>query len=267
MASIMDSERQFHIRTIPEEVGRYVILPGDPGRVPKIAEYLDGAKQVASNREYNVYTGCLDGEKVTVCSTGIGGPSAAIAVEELIKCGADTFIRIGTSGGIELSVWGGDLIVATAAIRAEGTSYEYLPQGYPAAADFEVVSALVESAKALSSDEDGNRYHVGVVHSKDSFYGEVEPEGSAVEDNIRSRWESYLRCGCLTSEMECSAVFSVGIVRSQPEKKIRCGAVLTALWNAERSKRDMPDIITDDSTRGIKCAVGAIKLLIKNDKK
>lgn len=262
MATIMSGERQFHIRTTPDEVGRYVILPGDPGRVPKIAEYLDNAKQVAQNREYNVYTGELSGEKVTVCSTGIGGPSAAIAVEELIKCGADTFIRIGTSGGIDLKVWGGDLIIASSAIRAEGTSYEYLPQGYPAAADFEVVSALVMSAEQLSSDENGNRYHVGVVHSKDSFYGEVEPENSAVSENIKERWESYLKCGCLTSEMECSAVFSVGTVR-----KVRCGAVLTALWNAERSKRNMPDIITDDSSRGIKCAVEAIKILIENDRK
>ncbi|MBR1864520.1 MAG: nucleoside phosphorylase [Ruminococcus sp.] len=267
MATIMGGERQFHIRTVPDEVGRYVILPGDPGRVPKIAEYLEGAVQVAHNREYNVYTGYLCGEKVTVCSTGIGGPSAAIAVEELIKCGADTFIRIGTSGGIDLSVWGGDLIVASAAIRAEGTSYEYLPKGYPAVADHEVVCALAESAEELSSDEDGSRYHIGVVHSKDSFYGEVEPENSPVEENIRERWDSYLRCGCLTSEMECSAVFSVGIARSVlPDKKIRCGAVLTALWNAERSKRDMPDKLTDDSTRGIKCAVGAIKKLIETDR-
>lgn len=262
MATIMNGERQFHIRTTPEEIGRYVILPGDPQRVPKIAAYLDNAKQVAQNREYNVYTGELLGENVTVCSTGIGGPSAAIAVEELVKCGADTFIRIGTSGGIDLKVWGGDLIIANAAIRAEGTSYEYLPQGYPAVADFEVVSALAEAAKKLSSDKDGNRYHIGTVHSKDSFYGEVEPDGSAVGENIKSRWDSYLKCGCLTSEMECAALFSVGIV-----KKVRCGGVLTALWNAERSKRDMPDIITDDSTRGIKCAVEAIKILIENDRK
>ena len=262
MATIMNGERQFHIRTTPDEIGRYVILPGDPGRVPKIAAYLDDAVQVAQNREYNVYTGTLCGEKVTVCSTGIGGPSASIAVEELIKCGADTFIRIGTSGGIDLKVWGGDLIVASSAIRAEGTSYEYLPKGYPAAADFDVVKALADAAAELSSDENGKRYHVGVVHSKDSFYGEVEPEGSAVSEDIKTRWESYLRCGCLTSEMECSAVFSVGIVRG-----VRCGGVLTALWNAERSKRDLPDIITDDSTRGIQCAVNAIKLLIQRDKK
>ena len=127
MASIMDGERQFHIRTLPEDVGRYVILPGDPNRVPKIAQMLDDAVQVAQNREYNVYTGTLEGEKVTVCSTGIGGPSAAIAVEELIKCGADTFIRIGTSGGMDLKVSGGDLVIASAAVRGEGTTAEYLP--------------------------------------------------------------------------------------------------------------------------------------------
>ena len=92
MASILDRQRQFHIQTLPDEVGRYVILPGDPGRVPKIAALLDNAVQVANNREFNVYTGTLDGKKVTVCSTGIGGPSAAIAVEELAKCGADTFV-------------------------------------------------------------------------------------------------------------------------------------------------------------------------------
>ena len=117
MASIMDQERQFHIQTLPEEVGEYVILPGDPGRVPAIAALLQDAVCVAENREYTVYTGWLSGKKVTVCSTGIGGPSAAIAVEELIKCGAHTFIRVGTSGGMDLAVSGGDLVIASAAER------------------------------------------------------------------------------------------------------------------------------------------------------
>lgn len=262
MASLMDGERQFHIKAKTGEVGRYVILPGDPGRVPKIAALLDGAVQIAHNREYNLYTGTLDGEKVSVCSTGIGGPSAAIAVEELIKCGADTFIRVGTSGGIKLDVTGGDLCIASAAVRAEGTSFEYLPDGYPAAADFEVVSALCDSAKELCDGSFGNSYHVGVVHSKDSFYGEVEPLGSAVSGKIISNWEGYKACGCLTSEMECAAVFSVGIVRGA-----RCGAVLTALWNVERSNKGLPDNITEDSSRAIKCAINAIKLLISRDKK
>lgn len=266
MATIMNDEVRFHLKIRHGDVGRYVILPGDPGRVPKIAALLDDAKQIAQNREYNIYTGTLNGEKVSVCSTGIGGPSAAIAVEELIDSGATTFIRVGTSGGIDLSVIGGDLIIAEAAIRAEGTSYEYLPQGYPSIADFEVTTALVQAAKELSTEDAGNRYHVGVVHSKDSFYGETNPERSAVGDNIQSRWDSYFKCGCLTSEMECAAIYAVGLVRSVFPKKIRCGGVLTALWNAERSKRNMPDNITDDSTRGIKCAVRAVELLIEKDK-
>ncbi len=262
MASIMDTERQFHIKTIPEEVGRYVILPGDPGRVPKIAKLLDNPIQVASNREYNVYTGVLDGEKVTVCSTGIGGPSAAIAVEELVKCGADTFIRIGTSGGMDLKVSGGDLCIASAAVRGEGTTAEYLPIDYPAVADFEVVSALAKSAEQLSTSEIGKQYHVGVVHSKDSFYGEVEPDDSPMSADIKQRWDSYLKCGCLTSEMECAAVFAVSAAR-----KVRAGAVLTALWNVERSKANLSDNITDDSSRAINCVIGALKILIANDKK
>lgn len=261
MASIMDGERQFHIQTLPDEVGRYVILPGDPGRVPNIAELLDDAVQVAHNREYNVYSGMLDGEKVTVCSTGIGGSSAAIAVEELIKCGADTFIRIGTSGGMDLKVSGGDLVIASAAVRGEGTTFEYLPADYPAVADFTVVEALKQAAEFTSTNETGNRYHIGVVHSKDSFYGEVEPENAPVAENIKSRWESYLRCGCLTSEMECAAIFAVGIARGA-----RCGGVLTALWNVERSKAGLPDNITNDSSRAIKCAIDAIRILIKKDK-
>ena len=257
MASIMDGERQFHIQTLPEEVGHYVILPGDPGRVPAIAALLQEAKQVACNREYNVYTELLDGEKVTVCSTGIGGPSAAIAVEELVKCGAHTFIRVGTSGGIDLSVTGGDLLIASGAVRGEGTSHEYLPPEYPAVANFEVVKALESAAKALSSDTLGQGYHVGVVHSKDSFYGEVEPENSPMSQDIIRRWNAYRRCGCLTSEMECAAIFSVGLARG-----VRCGAVLTALWNVERSKAGLPDQITYDSSRAIRCAIEALRALI-----
>lgn len=262
MASILDGDRQFHIRAKKGEVGRYVILPGDPGRVPHIAEQLDGACQIAQNREYNLYTSCLGGVPVSVCSTGIGGPSAAIAVEELIKCGADTFIRVGTSGGIKLDVTGGDLCIASAAVRAEGTSHEYLPDGYPAAADFEVISALSEAAAELCDNSFGNSYHVGVVHSKDSFYGEVEPEKSAVSGKLLANWEGYRRCGCLTSEMECAAIFSVGLVRGA-----RCGAVLTALWNVDRSAAGLPDNITNDSSRAIHCAVRAIEILINKDKK
>lgn len=143
------SDKQFHIDVAPGEVGKYVIMPGDPKRCAKIAKYLDNAKLVADKREYVTYTGYLDGEKVSVTSTGIGGPSAAIALEELVKCGADTFIRVGTCGGIDLNVKGGDLIIATGSIRAEGTSREYAPIEFPAVANLDVINALVKGAKEL----------------------------------------------------------------------------------------------------------------------
>lgn len=262
MESIVSGDVCFHLKTRKGDIGRYVILPGDPGRVPKIAGKLDGAKLIASNREYTVYTGYLDGEKVSVCSTGIGGPSAAIAVEELVMCGADTFIRVGTSGGIDLKVSGGDLLIASAAIRSEGTSHEYIPDDYPAVANFDVVCALKASADELSTDEDGNRAHVGVVHSKDNFYGEIDPRNTAVPEKLTNAWAGYLKCGCLTSEMEAAAIFSVALLRG-----VRAGAVLTALWNVERTNAGLPDKRCESSERAINCAVGAIRRLIENDKR
>ncbi len=261
MGTIISNDIRFHLKIRNGDVGRYVILPGDPGRVPLIADYLDSAKQIACNREYNVYTGYLNGVKVSVCSTGIGGPSAAIAVEELIESGADTFIRVGTSGGINLKVVGGDLLVASAAVRSEGTSHEYIPEGYPAVADFEVTRALKDAGDELSTDEDGNRCHVGVVHCKDNFYGEIDPNNTAVASKLNAAWEGYVRCGCLTSEMESAAIFSVALLRG-----VRAGAVMTALWNVERTNAGLPDKNCDSTDRGIRCAIGAVMRLIASDK-
>ena len=143
-------EKQFHIHCVPGDVGRYCILPGDPGRVPAIAALFDDAHQVAYNREFNVWTGTLLGEKVTACSTGIGGPSAAIAMEELHKCGADTFIRTGTCGGIDLNVQSGDIVVATGAIRFEHTSLEYAPIEFPAVAEIlSLMKAKLDASRSL----------------------------------------------------------------------------------------------------------------------
>ena len=260
MAFVQDDIR-FHLRIKTGDVGKYAILPGDPGGVPKIAELLDNAKQIAYNREYNTYTGTLLGEPVSVVSTGIGGASAAIAVEELIMSGVHTFIRIGTSGGMDMKVFGGDLIVASGAIRSEGTSREYIPIEYPAVPDYDVMCALKQAGDALSTNEDGNRCHVGVVHCKDSFYGEIDPNGVPVSATLAPAWDAYVRCGCLTSEMESAALFSVAIARH-----VRAGAVFTALWNVERSKAGLPDKVCESSARAIQCAVDAIKLLIERDK-
>ena len=165
------SGRQYHTGVGPQDIGKYVILPGDPKRCAKIAEFLTDAKQVADNREFTTYTGTLDGVRVSVTSTGIGGPSAAIAIEELSKCGAHTFLRVGTCGGMQENILGGDLVIADGAIRMEGTSREYAPVEYPAVPDFTVTTALVQAAKKR-----GIRHHVGVVQSKDSFFGQHEPQ-------------------------------------------------------------------------------------------
>ncbi len=261
MADIF-GELEFHLKIKKGDIGEYVILCGDPGRVPKIAAYLEDARKVAENREYVIYTGSLLGEKVSVASTGIGGPSAAICVEELIHCGAKTLIRVGTSGGIREDVIGGDLVIATSAVRAEGTSAEYLPDGYPAAADFDVVRALADEADELCDKSFGNSYHVGVVQSKDSFYGETNPESMPVSDMLLSKWKAYVALGCLTSEMECAAIFAVAQTRG-----VRAGAVLLSIWNVEREKSGKESPLDMDTDRAIRCAVGAINRLIKKTRK
>ena len=197
------SERQFHINCKAGEVGRYCLLPGDPGRCEKIARYFDDPVHVTTNREYVTYTGTLLGEKVSVTSTGIGGPSASIAMEELANLGADTFIRVGTCGGIKLEVTSGDIVVATGAVRMEGTSREYAPIEFPAVADYEVLTALVDAARAS-----GRRFHTGVVQCKDSFYGQHAPQVMPVSYELQSKWEAWKRLGVLASEMESAALFT-----------------------------------------------------------
>jgi|TARA_B100001964_G_scaffold198035_1_gene223432 uridine phosphorylase len=195
---------QYHIRMRPGDVGRYVLLPGDPGRVPLIASFLDDAQQIAENREHRTYTGMLDDVPVSVTSTGIGGPSTAIAVEELAKIGADTFIRVGTSGMIQDSVLPGHLIVVSAAVRDEGTALHYMPMAFPAVADLDVVACLRKACETT-----GATYHTGISHSKDSFYGEVEPDRMPLAGMLKERWQAWVQGGVLCSEMEAAALFVI----------------------------------------------------------
>ena len=164
------SGKQYHINVGPEDIGKYVILPGDPKRCEKIAKYFDDPHFVADSREFVTYTGYLNGEKVSVTSTGVGGPSASIAMEELVKCGAHTFIRVGTCGGMQLDVKGGDIVIASGAIRMEGTSKEYAPIEFPAVANIDIAFYLSRAADKLGFEK-----HVGVVQCKDAFYGQHEP--------------------------------------------------------------------------------------------
>ena len=200
----------YHIHCKPGDVGRYVLLPGDPFLTDLIASYFDDAKLVAHNREHKTWTGTLNGVKVSVTSTGMGCPSAAIAVEELIKCGADTFIRVGTAGRVCDKAYDETLdgVINTAAVRDEGTTIHYIPIEYPAVADRHVVDALARAAKKL-----GYNFAEGITQSKDSFYGQHEPEAMPAEGRLKERWEAWRRGNVMSSEMESAAIFVISSIR------------------------------------------------------
>lgn len=248
--------KQMHTALKKGDVGRYVIVPGDPGRVEKIAKYLDDAHFVAQNREYVTYTGTLLGEKISVCSTGIGGPSTAIAVEELVEVGADTFIRLGTCGGIELKVCGGDVIVATGSVRQDGTSREYLPLEFPAVPDFEVTLALRDGMIAK-----GRSYHTGIVQAKDSFYGQHRPQVMPTAQKLEYQWEAWKRGGVLASEMESAALFTVASFL-----RVRAGAAFHVIWNQERRDAGLADTHSPDMEPTLEAVVEGLKILIQRDR-
>lgn len=252
-----DESRQYHIQVAKGEVGRYVILPGDPKRCAKIAAYFDNAELIADSREFVTYTGELDGVKVSVTSTGIGGPSASIAMEELYRCGADTFVRIGTCGGMQPEVKSGDIVIATGAIRMEGTSREYAPIEFPAVANLDVTNALVKAAGIKGVD-----YHTGVVQCKDSFYGQHEPEVKPVSYELLNKWEAWKRLGCLASEMESAAIFTVA-----SSLGVRAGSCFLVMANQEREKLGLPNPVVHDTNMAVQVAVEAIRQLIHNEEK
>lgn len=248
-----DQGLEYHIKVNADMIGKYVIMPGDPKRCALIAKYLDDAKLVADSREFVTYTGYLDGEKVSVTSTGIGGPSAAIALQELAHCGAHTFVRIGTCGGMQTDVIGGDVVVATGAVRMEGTSKEYAPIEYPAIADLDVVNALVTVAKDMNIS-----VHTGVVQSKDSFYGQHSPLSMPVGYELENKWEAWKRMGCKASEMESAALFIVGSYL-----RVRVGACFLVVANQEREAQGLENPEVHDTDMAIRVAVEAIRMLIK----
>ncbi len=243
---------QYHLGIRKGDVGKYVIMPGDPKRCARIAEHFDDARLIADQREYTTYTGYLDGVKVSVTSTGIGGPSAAIAMEELVRCGADTFVRIGTCGGIRTDVLSGDLVIATGAVRMEGTSREYAPIEFPAVADYRIVRALQQAA-----EEKGYPFHTGVVQSKDSFYGEHEPEVMPVGYELMAKWDAWKKLGCLASEMESAALFVVAA-----HLGVRAGSVFLVIANQEREALGLDNPAVYDTEAAITTAVEAVRLLI-----
>ena len=248
--------KQFHIHCVAGDVGRYVILPGDPGRCAAIAALFDDAHHVAQNREFNIYTGTLLGERVSVCSTGIGGPSAVIAMEELHQIGADTFLRTGTCGGIDLDVRSGDIVVATGAIRYEHTSQEYAPLEYPAVPDLDLTLALRDAALAM-----GKTVHTGVVHCKDSFYGQHSPEKSPMAAELQEKWRIWKRLGVKASEMESAALFVAADALG-----CRCGSCFHVIWNQELELAGLDQDMSEDTSAAVRVAVDALRRIIIQDR-
>lgn len=207
---------QPHIKCGPGDVASIVLTPGDPARVRKIVEYWDTVKEIANNREFLTFTGTYKGIPLSATSTGVGSPSAAIAIEELANIGAKTFLRIGTCGAFKKDIQPGDLIVPFAAIRAEGTTKEYLPPEFPSVADPDVFQAMRQSAK-----EAGYRYFTGINRTHDAFYEHLQNMlrwGDIYQDKRMSAWNVPL----VSSEMECSTVFLVAMIRG-----LRAGCVLS----------------------------------------
>ena len=204
----MESEKEYHIGIGPGEIPELVLLPGDPDRAKKIAEeYFDNPTEIAKKREYWSFKGTWNGVPVAVCSTGIGCPSAAIALEELVKVGCKTFIRVGTSGAISHKVVSGDVVIFSGSVRDEGTSRQYVPIEFPAIAHPDTVIALTKAA-----EKRGATYHVGIGHSKDAFYSE-HPDYVADPDSTRKKWAAMRESNVLATEMEAAALFVIGHLR------------------------------------------------------
>ena len=248
-------EKLYHVDFDDSHGASYAILPGDPGRVEKIASFLENPRFYHQNREYTTWLGEIAGKTVMVMSTGMGGPSTAIAVEELYKTGVRNFIRIGTCGGMALPVLGGDLVIATAAIRMEGTTKEYIPVEFPAVANLDVTNALVEAARRLDA-----RWHAGIVQCKDSFYGQHDPDRMPIGYELMKKWDAWIKAGCLASEMESATLYIVSQILGA-----RAGCVLNVVWNQERARNGLDNPNSHDTTLAIKAAVEALRILIEHE--
>ena len=238
MEAVQKIEQVKHLPIKFGEVARYVIVPGDPNRVPVIAESLENVTNQGQNREFNAYKGTHKGIEVSVVSTGIGCPSTAIAVEELSHIGAEVFIRIGTSGSVDKSAKKGDIFIATAAVRDDGTSKQYIPIEFPAIASHNVVSNLIKASKNLNIDS-----KVGICQSKDSFFGETEPERMPVAPYLDFKWKSWQEGGVGASEMEAATLFTLSQI-----KRIEAGAILAIETSDKDTIKKMTEIVLESIT-------------------
>ena len=246
------TEKKYHIGLGPGDVGEYVLVPGDPGRTPVIAKYLDNAREVAFSREYRTFTGTLDGVKASTMSTGMGGPSVAIGVEELSELGVHTFLRVGTCGAAQPEIKMGDLVIAMGAVRSEGTPDGYVPKEYPAVASLDIVNALVDAAERSKVP-----YHVGLIRSVDALYSDLVPDRMP-RPHLRDELELWSRAGILSNDMETSTLFVVSRLR-----KLRAGTI--NLCVDELGAGEIHHLDPSYLERMLKVAVDALRHLIARD--
>jgi len=240
---------QYHIHCRPGDVGEAVLLPGDPGRVESIARLLDRPKLIARNREFTTYTGGLDDRKVSVTSTGIGSPSTAIAVEELAAVGARTFIRVGTTGSIQKGVGFGDLVIATAAVRDEGTTPPYVPLAYPAVADFDLVQGMMAAGR-----RNNFRVHAGIVRSHDALYADLHAADMPGRESLQQALQVWHRARVLCNDMESSTIFVLANLRG-----LRGASVLTVVNEPGEEDIDPKRVADLDLTPMFRVALEAIR--------
>jgi uridine phosphorylase len=248
------NERKYHVGLAKGEVGDYVLVPGDPGRTPMIAKFLDDAHEVAFSREYRTFTGKVEGVPVSAMSTGMGGPSVAIGVEELAELGVHTFLRVGTCGAAQPEIKMGDLVIAIGAVRTEGTADGYVPKEYPAIASLDVTNALVEAATAANAP-----FHVGVIRSVDALYSDLMPERMPRPQQLRDELDMWSRAGIISNDMETSTLFVVARLR-----KLRAGTI--NLCVDELGAGEIHHLDPSYMNRMLKVAVDAIRRLIARDK-
>jgi uridine phosphorylase len=250
-----ETAKMLHTNLSKGEVGKYAIVPGDPDRCEKIARFLDNPRKVTQKREHTTWEGFLEGQKVTVTSTGMGGPSTAICVEELVKCGADTFIRVGTCASTSARVCRGDVVIPNGTVRMEGTGAHYLPMEFPAVPDYYLLKLLEETSREL-----GFSPAVGISITKDSFFTQTEPETKPVREELLFRWNAYVRGGAIATSMEEATLFLVA-----NSLYIRAASILVSATDfaGEVSKKDSADVYPVDTIqRPIKIAVETIRKLI-----
>jgi uridine phosphorylase len=247
-------QRKYHVGLAEGEVGQYVLVPGDPFRTPLIARHLESAEERAWSREFRTFTGRVGDTLVSTCSSGIGGPSMAIAVEELGELGVHTFLRVGTCGGGQPGIRLGDLVVGTGAVRSEGTPDAYVPREYPAIASHEVVAACVEAAEAA-----GVRHHVGVIRSVDALYADLVPDRLPRPAELRTELEMWARAGVVANDMESSTLLVVSALRGW-----RAGVILLCV--DELGAGEIHHLDASAMDRLLTVAVDAIRRLIERDR-